>query len=155
MSDNVQVTKEEFEEFIRKYDTNVHKLERDTCGIFDPPVVPYNDFSLGDWPESVVAHFSWGESNYGRFDTKEENDKYCINTYYIKPELLTEERKKMMKIDYKENYNQIIRDIANDDEFIRKEAEKVLGKDEVAKLSSTEIVKKLVDHIKMLDAIMS
>jgi hypothetical protein len=155
MSNKVQVTKEEFEEFINKYNTNIHELVRDTCHISTPPLVSYNDFSLGNWPDSIVASMCWGEIMYGYFKTKEENDKNCINEYYIKSKYLTEEYKEIMKIDYKECYNQMMRDIVKDEEYIRTEAGKVLDKDEIANLSNTEIVIKLVDHIKLLDAIMS
>ena len=47
------VTKEEFMEFIKNYP---RKLERDVCGISDPPAVSYNDFELANrWPYSIVA----------------------------------------------------------------------------------------------------
>ena len=47
------VTKEEFEEFIKNYP---RKLERDVCGISDPPAVSYNDFELANrWPYSLVG----------------------------------------------------------------------------------------------------
>lgn len=48
------VTKEKFEEFIKQYPRH---LERDCCGIYEPPLITYNDFELADrWPHSVVAH---------------------------------------------------------------------------------------------------
>lgn len=33
------------------------KLEPDVSHAFDPPLVTYNDFALGDWPGSVVASY--------------------------------------------------------------------------------------------------
>jgi hypothetical protein len=81
---NKKVTKEEFEDFIKNYK---NKLEIDINGAFEPPIKTYNDFSLGNWPESVVAFVRMGKLTYGYFKTKEENDKYCIDEYYIKYEL--------------------------------------------------------------------
>lgn len=47
------VTKEEFQEYIRNYP---RKLDRDVFGACEPPSVTYNDFELADrWPYSVVA----------------------------------------------------------------------------------------------------
>ena len=56
-----KVTKEEFKEFIVNY---ANKLEFDMLGTFEPPLKSYNDFTLGDWPESIVA--------------KEQDGKYFI-----------------------------------------------------------------------------
>lgn len=47
-----QVTKEEFYAFINSYPA---KLHFDTTGICDPPLSSYNDFSRGNWPNSMVA----------------------------------------------------------------------------------------------------
>jgi hypothetical protein len=46
------VDKKTFESFLKNYP---RYLERDVTGIFEPPLVTYNDFTLGVWPESVVA----------------------------------------------------------------------------------------------------
>lgn len=76
-----QVSKEEFFKFVKKYP---RKLEWDVCGICDPPLGSYNDFSDGKvWPESIVSKVKMGKSMYGFYKTKEENDKYCIDEYYI------------------------------------------------------------------------
>lgn len=40
------VTKEEFDEFIASYP---RQLERDVCGIYEPPIVSYNDLEIGWW----------------------------------------------------------------------------------------------------------
>ena len=47
-----QVTKEDFYNFIDSYPT---KLDFDTTGICDPPLSSYNDFTRGNWPDSMVA----------------------------------------------------------------------------------------------------
>lgn len=83
MKKSKQVTKEEFELFIKNYP---HELEIDVCGIFEPPIKSYNDFTIGMWPESVVAYISLGKDTYGYFKTKEENDRNCIDKYYLKYE---------------------------------------------------------------------
>ena len=47
------VTKQEFDEFIASYPRH---LERDVCGICEPPAVSYNDWEIGWWSRSVVAN---------------------------------------------------------------------------------------------------
>ena len=47
-----KVTKEEFNKFIDAYPG---ELEIDVSGISEPTTKSYNDFKLGNWPESVVA----------------------------------------------------------------------------------------------------
>ena len=47
-----QVTKQEFDEFIASYPRH---LERDVCGICEPPAVSYNDWEIGWWSRSIVA----------------------------------------------------------------------------------------------------
>jgi len=54
-SDNagsITVDYEEFCEFLGNYP---RPFERDVCQIFEPALVTYNDFTLGDWPESIIA----------------------------------------------------------------------------------------------------
>lgn len=46
------VTKQEYEDVITQYP---RPLKRDVVGFAEPPVMQYNDFSLGPWPKSVVA----------------------------------------------------------------------------------------------------
>lgn len=76
-----KVSKEEFNNFITGYPK---PLEKDVYAVVDPPILSFNDFSDGKvWPESVVAFISLGADQYGRFATKEENDEYCIDEYYI------------------------------------------------------------------------
>ena len=49
-----EVSEEEFKKFIKDYP---RKLDRDVCGISDPPSISYNDFELANrWPWSIVAN---------------------------------------------------------------------------------------------------
>lgn len=51
---------ETFNKFIKEYP---RKLEKDVCGICDPPSITYNDFILADrWPYSAVAN-TWAYSD--------------------------------------------------------------------------------------------
>jgi hypothetical protein len=47
-----RVTEAEFAAFLKVYP---RKLEADVYAIPEPPWVQYNDFTLGNWPESIVA----------------------------------------------------------------------------------------------------
>jgi hypothetical protein len=53
-------TKEEFDAFIKAYP---RPLVFDVTGICEPPYASYNDFTLGNWPESVVAGYSHFDDN--------------------------------------------------------------------------------------------
>ncbi len=65
-------TYEEIEAFIKTYP---RKLERDVFGAYEPPLVTYNDFTLGVWPESVIASYRWDSIE----DTKEDCQiKECL-----------------------------------------------------------------------------
>ncbi len=50
-----EVTKDEFDAFAKAYP---RPLERSVTAICEPPQLSYNDFTLGDWPKSVVASVS-------------------------------------------------------------------------------------------------
>jgi hypothetical protein len=53
MNNFIEVTRDEYLEFIRNYP---NKLEFDCIGMCEPPLGSYNDFSDGKvWPESMVA----------------------------------------------------------------------------------------------------
>ncbi len=52
-----ECTKEELLAFVASYP---RPLERDVYGAHEPPLVTFNDFTLGKWPDSVVASFSAG-----------------------------------------------------------------------------------------------
>jgi len=70
------VSKPEFWEFVKNYP---RKLEMDIYGVCDPPVVTFNDFSLGVWPKSVVARtWKYDDDPDGHFYEPEENRKYYI-----------------------------------------------------------------------------
>lgn len=72
-----QVSKAEFIEFLKNYP---RKLERDVCGICDPPSITYNDFELANrWPYSVVARtFAYDDEPDGYFYEPEESRTYKI-----------------------------------------------------------------------------
>lgn len=72
-----KVTKEEFMEFIKNYP---RKLERDVCGISDPPAVSYNDFELANrWPYSVVAStFLYDDNPDSYFYEPEDKRTYSV-----------------------------------------------------------------------------
>jgi hypothetical protein len=53
-----EVTKSEFDAFLASYP---NKLTTDICAICEPPIKSYNDFSLGKWPQSQVAHILMSE----------------------------------------------------------------------------------------------
>jgi hypothetical protein len=50
-----QVTKEEFDSHIRAWPRT---LEFNIYGAHEPPLATFNDFTLGNWPESVVASYN-------------------------------------------------------------------------------------------------
>lgn len=65
-----QVTKEEFDKFIKNYP---NKLVWDVAGYFEPPLGSYNDFSNNKvWPGSMVAQINmYDGSDYYKGKTKE------------------------------------------------------------------------------------
>lgn len=65
-----RVSKKEFNEFIKNYP---RKLQVDVCGIWEPPLISYNDLALADrFPKTVVA------MTYAYDDNPED--------YYYEPE---------------------------------------------------------------------
>ena len=76
-----KVSKTEFQEFINNYP---RKLERDVCGVCDPPVVTYNDFKLANrWPYSVVAR-TWmyeDDPQHYYYMPEEERDYQIMENY--------------------------------------------------------------------------
>ena len=73
-----QVSKEEFVEFVNNFPRH---LERDVCGIADPPAITFNDFQLAAyWPYSVVAN-TWvyedDPSDY-YYEPEEEREYYIV-----------------------------------------------------------------------------
>ncbi|MNN67777.1 hypothetical protein D3C81_1834330 [compost metagenome] len=64
-----QVEKEEFEAFVKSYP---NELRWDVTGICEPPLGTYNDFTKGNWPESIVAKVKLMDgSSYYDFKTDE------------------------------------------------------------------------------------
>jgi hypothetical protein len=55
------VSKEELDAFVKAYPRT---LKKNINGIMEPPLLTYNDFTLGDWPQSVVAHVVLFEDSY-------------------------------------------------------------------------------------------
>lgn len=72
------VDKAQFAAFLKSYP---RPLTVDVVGIGEPPARQWNDFTLGAWPESVVASESLYES-YPK-DGKEPY-RWSENTYRIK-----------------------------------------------------------------------
>ena len=58
MSDLVDCSHEELIAFVAFYP---RPLERDVFGACEPPLLTFNDFTLGAWPESVVAQYHVGD----------------------------------------------------------------------------------------------
>lgn len=75
-----QVSKEKFELFINSYPC---KLSKDICHIVEPPIATFNDFTLGRWPDSIVAKIcmDW----LGPNGEKAKGDEYW--EYFILSEL--------------------------------------------------------------------
>ena len=73
MSEFREVTGEEFSAFMENYP---RPLSKDIARRYEPALFTANDFSLGNWPESIVAKASLteGEAYYDHEPTK----------YYIK-----------------------------------------------------------------------
>jgi len=69
----IKVDKETFFKYLKEYP---NKLKRNVAGMFDPPIVSYNDFSKYDkWPDSIVCYVEDGE--HSSIPTTQ-------NEYYIK-----------------------------------------------------------------------
>lgn len=74
------VTKQEFDEFIASYPRH---LERDVCGIYEPPVVSYNDWEIGWWSRSVVANtMLYSDDPKNSYYEPEDKRVYRIVTNY-------------------------------------------------------------------------
>ena len=72
-----RVSKSEFVEFLKNYP---RKLDRDVCGICDPPSITYNDFALANrWPYSVVAStFAYDDNPDGYYYEPDEERIYRV-----------------------------------------------------------------------------
>lgn len=62
-----------FNEFIEYINNYPYHLTRNITGICEPPLITYNDFSLGNWPDSIVASY---------YDYSDNPNHY----YYTAPE---------------------------------------------------------------------
>jgi hypothetical protein len=70
------VSKEDFDVFIKNYP---RQLDCDVCAIAEPPLITYNDFSLGNWPESIVAKtWKYDDKPGERYYEPEEARSYFI-----------------------------------------------------------------------------
>lgn len=67
-----EVTIAQMRAFVAAYP---RELEVDVSHICEPPLKTYNDFTMGNWPESVVAGYGLG-SDKG-FIWVEEPEKKC------------------------------------------------------------------------------
>lgn len=78
---NIQVTKEEFYNFIKNYP---RRLVYDVTGICDPPQASYNDFELANrWPYSIVAAtYLYDNEPDGYYYESEEQRIYIIMENY-------------------------------------------------------------------------
>lgn len=68
-------TKAEFQAFLVAYP---RPLVRDVFGAFEPPLLTYNDFTLGAWPDSVVASVMLNEDSYPAADGTKIPNTYSI-----------------------------------------------------------------------------
>ena len=74
------VTEQEFDEFIASYPRH---LERDVCGICEPPAVSYNDLEIGWWSRSIVAStMLYSDNPKDSYYEPEDKRVYRIVTNY-------------------------------------------------------------------------
>lgn len=72
----MKVTKEQFVHFINTYP---NKLDIDVYRVYEPPLITYNDFTLGNWPKSVVAStFVYDDNPNDYYYCSEEERIYII-----------------------------------------------------------------------------
>ena len=69
----IKVEKTEFDEFIKKYP---NALTKHMITYFEPPLLTYNDFSISNYPNSIVA------------TVKTIDDNHELNEYRILNKLL-------------------------------------------------------------------
>lgn len=100
-----QVTKQEFDEFIASYPRH---LERDVCGICDPPAVSYNDWEIGWWSRSVVAStMIYSDDPKDLYYEPEDKRGYQIVTNY---EDLRKEAQMLLEKYRREKFCKILKD---------------------------------------------
>ena len=75
-----EVSRQEFEDFIESYP---RPLQGYVSGISDPPIASYNDWELGWWPRSAVAHAPfYSDDPEDRYYCPPEERSYRIVTNY-------------------------------------------------------------------------
>lgn len=71
-----RVVEKEFYNFLKNYK---RPLDRDCYAVCEPPSITYNDFTLGNWPDSVVAKtFLYDDDKDGYYYTPEKERYYAI-----------------------------------------------------------------------------
>ena len=99
------VTKQEFDEFIALYPRH---LERDVCGICEPPAVSYNDWEIGWWSRSIVASTMLYSDNPKDWYYKPEDKRvYRIVTNY---EDLRKESQMLLEKYRREQFRKALKD---------------------------------------------
>lgn len=99
------VTKQEFDEFIASYPRH---LERDVCGICEPPAVSYNDWEIGWWSRSIVAStMLYSDNPKDRYYEPEDKRVYQIVTNY---EDLRKESQMLLEKYRREQFRKALKD---------------------------------------------
>jgi len=71
-----ECTKEEFDSFVKMYPK---ELSRRKHGMFEPPLITYDDWQYGKWPDSTVARIVCNEEmGTDPITNKTEPDSYAI-----------------------------------------------------------------------------
>ena len=77
------VTYKEMMDFVNQYPS---KLVVDVCGIGEPPVKSWNDFTLGNWPASIVARCCIFDNDPYYTDIEEDyvnHGEFCTSSHMI------------------------------------------------------------------------
>lgn len=99
------VTKQEFDEFIASYPRH---LERDVCGIYEPPIVSYNDLEIGWWSRSVIANtMLYSDNPKNSYYEPEDKRVYRIVTNY---EDLHKESQMLLEKYRREQFCKVLKD---------------------------------------------
>ena len=86
-----RVVEEEFYKFLDEYK---RPLDRDCYAVCEPPSITYNDFSLGKWPDSVVAKTClYDDDENGYYYTPKEDRYYAVAELDESGEPIFEEEK--------------------------------------------------------------
>ena len=81
----IKVSKEDFVSFINNYHIKYNReLIYDVYAACMPPLITYNDFSFGSWPNSVVAKTWVYDDNPNDYYYEPENKReYYINVLFL------------------------------------------------------------------------